>query len=368
MESTHPETLIFPLPSLRAVAPPPVQRPIGLLTFSYTPERTLVFDNSAMKYYKDPPLNVSLQRDYKNWIKRPEERTRLDGLLQCLEKDQVKAEASRCDVVTWRGIMTKIITAPYESRDGWELNVMLLGGTLYLEEHVNDNKLSEKETMEPRHRLMSYYGYSFESYCTTPNPPDPSVRPADWCGTVDTNVQWCSVVKTKISDTRIILGAEVDCVRDRFTGQPSTFVELKTSRAIRNARDEGIFRSKLLKFWAQSFLLGIPEVIVGFRTDDGTLISTQSFNTSDLPNRARGKSGEWSTGVCLDFGGRFLSYVRQSIQHQQTTPEDTKVWRVRFQPRAGIELRELVAAEIEGVRNGEDRVGFLPRPFWMSHT
>ena len=30
---------------------------------------------------------------------------------------------------------------------------------------------------------------------------------------MDTNVQWCSVVKTKLGDTRIVIGGEVDCVR-----------------------------------------------------------------------------------------------------------------------------------------------------------
>ena len=30
---------------------------------------------------------------------------------------------------------------------------------------------------------------------------------------MDTNVQWCSVVKTKLGDTRMVIGGEVDCVR-----------------------------------------------------------------------------------------------------------------------------------------------------------
>jgi len=35
-----------------------------------------------------------------------------------------------------------------------------------------------------------------------------------WGGDVDTNVQWCSVVKTKIGNNiRLILGGEVDCVK-----------------------------------------------------------------------------------------------------------------------------------------------------------
>lgn len=77
--------------------------------------------------------------------------------------------------------------------------------------------------MSPHHRLQSYYGYAFESWCTSdavkpmPAPPasvpPPTPAPKEWGGDVDTNVQWCSVVKTKLGGTRMVLGGEVDCVR-----------------------------------------------------------------------------------------------------------------------------------------------------------
>lgn len=88
---------------------------------------------------------------------------------------------------------------------------------------------------------------------------------------------------------------------ETFTGQTDTFVELKTSKVIRNARDDGIFRSKTLKYWAQSYLLGIPEVVVGFRTEEGKIASTHSFKTMDFPKMAKERGG-WSGKLCLDFG------------------------------------------------------------------
>ena len=105
-----------------------------------------------------------------------------------------------------------------------------------------------------------YYGYAFESYCTSAHPPkkDKGSRSSGWGEDVDTNVQWCSVVKTKLADTRIVIGGEVDCVRgvldscvqettqlncmaDRFDGSTDSFVELKTSLAIRGPQDEARF-------------------------------------------------------------------------------------------------------------------------------
>jgi RAT1-interacting protein len=38
----------------------------------------------------------------------------------------------------------RILTAPYEDRDGWDMNIMRVGGTLYLEEHLSEERLQEK--------------------------------------------------------------------------------------------------------------------------------------------------------------------------------------------------------------------------------
>ena len=122
------------------------------------------------------------------------------------------------------------------------------------------NDISFRENINPRNRIQMYYGYAFESYCTSSTPlaeNDKSRETNGWGGDVDNNVQWCSVVKTKLGDNRIIIGGEVDCVNGTFlswqtkpmfifpegkyTGQPSTFVELKTSLTIRGPQDESRF-------------------------------------------------------------------------------------------------------------------------------
>lgn len=130
----------------------------------------------------------------------------------------------------------RILTSPYEDREGWDLNVMMINGTMYFEEHLSEARLKEKSEpifpppvvlslindyrneMEPRHRLQSYYGYAFESYCTSDTPtretvPSKPGNPIGWGDDVDTNVQWCSVVRTKLGNTRLVIGGEVDCVR-----------------------------------------------------------------------------------------------------------------------------------------------------------
>ncbi|KAG7089344.1 hypothetical protein E1B28_011034 [Marasmius oreades] len=300
---------------------PPFQLPTPLISFSYDEDHVQEFTDSALRYYKPIPLEslggrgpsgqggigrrdqgtrggygygVDLNYGYERWIRRPEERGRLDPLLRAVEKvcfrggdseghQEGKLRLKDISIVAWRGVMTKILTAPYEERDGWSMNVMLVNGTLYLEEHLNEEKLLDKNNVEDRQRRNMYYGYAFESFCTT----EPSSSGSEgnssnakdehstststshkqddknplWGGDVNTNVQWCSVVKTKLGDMRIIIGGEVDCVKGNY--HPHTtdnFVELKTSMTIRkwNQGDELRFDKKLLKFYFQSFLLGVP--------------------------------------------------------------------------------------------------------------
>ena len=44
----------------------------------------------------------------------------------------------------------RILTAPYEDRDGWELNVMCIDDMLYFEEHISDQKLRERSVFVTR--------------------------------------------------------------------------------------------------------------------------------------------------------------------------------------------------------------------------
>ncbi|KAJ7707493.1 RAI1 like PD-XK nuclease-domain-containing protein [Mycena rosella] len=366
LPSTH--KLAFSATASTAGPSPAFQQPTQLISFSYTPEREFELTDSALRYLVQPPRNAQLAHAYDRWERRPERRSRIDGLLRALSAARAKrhpALASGVGVVAWRGVMTRILTSPYEEREGWDLNVMCVDGVLYFEEHLSDARLREKNDIEPRHRLQTYFGYAFESYCTSHTPGGANVPqnpgdPPGWGGDVDTNVQWCSVVRTKLGDTRMVIGGEVDCVREKYTGATDTFVELKTSLVIRGPHDEVKFEKRLLKFYMQSFLLGVPEILVGFRTPAGQVSTTQVFKTVEIPRLVRGKLHAWDPTTCLRWGNAFLGFLQAQLKGQ---PE-RDVWRVRFTPGMGVELRALDAVEVEDVVAGEERVGFLPRVYW----
>ncbi|KAJ7903314.1 RAI1-domain-containing protein [Mycena olivaceomarginata] len=394
----QPHTLAYPALTAPSGPAPAFQQPTQIISFSYTPARELEFTDSALRYLASPPPRAKLAHGYDRWVRRPETRPRLDGLLRALSAARAKrhpALANGFGAVAWRGVLTRILTAPYEERDGWEMNVMCVDGVLYFEEHLDEARLREKNEIAPRLRLQAYFGYAFESYCTSETPsagkaprvnvPQAPGEPPGWSGDVNTNVQWCSVVRTKLGDTRLVIGGEVDCVRGKYTGQTDTFVELKTSMVIRNPRDEARFEKKLLKFYMQSFLLGVPEILVGFRTPAGEVSTMQTFRTPH----------GWEPARCLAWGDGMLGFLKRWVeeggqsekgdgegtgeeqQEEETRREahpDAAVWRLTFRPGVGVELRKLDDAAVQDVEGGEgdkeevDRVGFLPRWYWEEVT
>ncbi|KAF8338364.1 RAI1-domain-containing protein [Amanita rubescens] len=348
-----------------------LQQPIQLTSFSYNAAHELEFSDSALRYYVDPPPGARLDFGFHRWTKRPDEKPRIDALLKAYSRVRKESALTDIGLVSWRGVMTKLLTAPYE-RDALDINIMNVGGTMYFEEHLTDDQLRNKNEITRRHRMMMYYGYAFESYCTSATPTRTETGPArggdppGWGGDVDTNVQWCSVVKGKLGDIRMVIGGEVDCVRGKYTGQPDTFVELKTSQEILDQQGAAKFERKLLKFYFQSFLLGVPDIVVGFRTPAGVLNGLQHYQTMQIPRMVRGRGGTWNAIVCMGWGYELLSFIRKKIaaDTRNGAGEDA-VWRARVVPGTGAQLMKLDRAGVEEVSAGEDRIGFLPRWYWQ---
>ncbi|KAF9958172.1 hypothetical protein BGZ72_000779 [Mortierella alpina] len=463
------------------------RQPIEIGSFSYDEKRNFVMDDSQLKYYFPPDLTKpnNLSVNYDKYIARDATvDEHIDALLDALicirDREQSKegeeqgklakeqpqeqgAEEDRTDrqrrheprqhpiasmtqanFICYRGILTKIMCTPYSRNEPWELGATLYKGTIYIEEHVSAEKRQNSTGTNERHKLMSYWGYRFETICNISKPvselrriktkkrhrshddshidaaasiaalvgsadhstqeehqnhikdsvqeslqeqqqrpnfesqlnangenrtksrklddgtigfdaaasgvcgiskdiidtatsavTEDSVTESDTemveridlddpeltgrlDGIVDTNLQYCTVARTKIGQNSIIMGAEVDCTsepKNPASGNPlSNYIELKTSRIISSAREQSNFeRHKLLKFWAQSFLPGIPTIIVGFRDDDGNVVTVETFKTMEIPRLVRGKDGAWDTTICINFLDGVFNFLRKII-------------------------------------------------------
>ena len=90
--------------------------------------------------------------------------------------------------------------------------------------------------MPARQRQQTYYGYAFEAWSTCDAPPPPAPprgAPPRWGGDVNTNEQWCCVVKTRLGPDRLVLGGEVDCVRGTHISMLQTRLSLRESVFLR---------------------------------------------------------------------------------------------------------------------------------------
>ena len=185
--------------------------------------------------------------------------------------------------------------------------------------------------------LMMISGYKFETLSLIPNtwaetPRDVIENREDEI--VNNHAQYCSIVKTGIGKAKLIIGGEVDAGKSlscngthkplsttvtKLTAYPVwdskppnkndaiNWVELKTSATISNDRDMLKYERKLLKFWIQSFLLGVPKIIVGFRSKDGILERLEELETSSIPGTVKSKGkASWDGNTCISFAAAFL--------------------------------------------------------------
>ncbi|KAI1170299.1 RAI1 like PD-XK nuclease-domain-containing protein [Nemania sp. FL0916] len=352
-----------------------VKRPKEFACFSYDGKHEFHLDDSSMQWYYPPRLGANLSKGFDKFDKHDESiDEHLDSLLKTIAAHE-KEEGKKIDanVVTWRGMMTKIMSAPFEDRDGFEMTATLYEDCMYgpsstyvipdrksltkcsfIEDNYQAKQIAkEQQNQQQRGRrgqhspeVMTYWGYKFEALSCLPRPWAEVTR--DFIEsrdehTVSNKAQYCSVVRTGIGKTVLCLGGEVDAIWDSKPaekGAPINWVELKTSVEIRDDRSMNNFERKLMKFWIQSFLLGVPKIIVGFRSHDGILTKLEEIQTASIPETAA-KRGvrSWNANTCINFANAFLEWLRNTI-------DDEGVWRISRRP--GSSTIEVFKAEEVG--------------------
>ena len=108
----------------------------------------------------------------------------------------------------------------------------------------------------------------------------------------DENKEYNCVLRSRLASHSLVYGAEVDGVDPRRYNPPhahlTPFVELKTTKEVNTDRERQILHKfKFQKWWCQSFLVGIPRVICGYRDDAGVVRTVQTFAVSNMPNQCQ---------------------------------------------------------------------------------
>ncbi|CAH0377536.1 unnamed protein product [Pelagomonas calceolata] len=282
-----------------AAAKTPYARPLEVGGFSRI-DGELHFDKRALRRYKAPRLPNSLATGYSDFVPKRDDKAAAE---QCLlaAVERYAEQTSRAHFVTYRNNLNKLLATLHCPNDDWSIGVKRLAGDQRWLLRVRDTprRRDEERSQSDAQRLMSYFGYRFEALCTGHE------------GTIDANDEYVGLFNCKLGSHRLAVAAEIDSVDDA-----GTYVELKTNKLLASKRLVGTFeRFKMFKFWVQSYLVGTPRVIVGFRDED-ELRKLQSFDTLELPGlAAAGAQGRpsWRPQACLGFADAVLRWLRAAL-------------------------------------------------------
>jgi RAT1-interacting protein len=207
----------------------------------------------------------------------------INPILHSLADNSVKLD----DVhfVSFRNNFNKILNTAMSTTDSWCFACTRIGGVIFL-----DVREAGPRQTTYFSRRGAYCGRKFEEMCVMRNGSD---------------VEYCTVVSSRLGRHKIILAAELDCRDDR-----GTLLELKTSQIPKGPNGFTNFnRNKLSKWWVQSFLVGVPSIVCGFMKD-GTLERIQHYETMQLPKIS---GGQFDYRIMLQFTDNFLTWLQASV-------------------------------------------------------
>ncbi|XP_071919339.1 NAD-capped RNA hydrolase DXO1-like isoform X1 [Coffea arabica] len=284
------------------------QEPCELACYSRIEGGEVFFDDRSLRLFKrliTQDIGFDLNEGFDTFIPKKDLGSEGFGdLLACIRSKNIPLQ--NMHFVTYRNNLNKILATAYIRHEPWEMGVHKRNGVVYLDVH----KLPERPQSELERRRC-YWGYCFESLATE----DPTRGDGEGIHHVDANVEYCSVLKTKLGAHRILMGAEMDCCDSTDDGR-RFYVELKTSRELDYHTEERFEREKLLKFWIQSFLAGVPYIVIGFRDDGGRLVRTERLRTKEVTGRVKMKN-YWQGGVCLAFADEVLCWLYGTVKENE---------------------------------------------------
>lgn len=241
-------------------------------------------------------------------------------------------------------------------------------GCVYLDVRRTQQEIESNRQPHENQRRGAYAGRRFEIYATHARESGDDVSSGGDDGRqVNEEQEFCSISSVTLGEKRLIVAAEIDCCDEAVGDGAPGYVELKTFRLLEREKDRFVFeRFKLLAFWIQSYLVGTPKIVCGFRDEDFTVRKLQTFKTADLPSFGR-KYWVWdsiysritlnlkdlllthgcvslrlclaqSPTVCLNFTKMLLDWLYERA-------EEGQVYRVSYAPRRQVIEMALATGE-----------------------
>ncbi|KAK3925453.1 Decapping and exoribonuclease protein [Frankliniella fusca] len=344
---------------------PPFAQPMVVSYFSLDQDRRFTPDTSQLRYMYLPREAEGLGWDLNHGLAKVQRSDhaksieRIDNLLRGILASGLSVSQEVASFMCLRGLLTRIMTTPYEQNQGWEILVSRFRGVLFMCAQETPEQRRERMGATENQKRFSSWGFKFEQYITTDQPGCPPETEAP----VKEGEEFCCLFRTKLSDRRLLYGAEMDavtcdvpledCLEDLML---SEFVELKTSRKLTCVRQERNFkRFKLLNWWAQNFLVNVAHIICGFRDDRGIVEKLEFYKVEEIPKMAKDL---WVPAVCMTFLDQFLNFVGRTVWDCPHSNDPNTVWRFRWEPGVHYVTGDVIP--------GSSQLSFLPDWFLSS--
>ncbi|KAL1613509.1 decapping endonuclease targeting mRNA [Diplodia seriata] len=329
--------------------PKNIHRPKEVAEFSYDENHQIHLDARSLSHYYPPQPHgaehhLYLDKGLESFrLLDDSQDGHLTGLLTAImDMEQKQGAKTDANFVAYRGMITNLLTMPYQRIDEWSMNATFFDGTIFIEEDKaaklerKARQASKGPADERKERLQYYYGFKFETLYTIPDIWDNVSR--DEIESRDDKVvsnyaQYCSVVETGVGKLKMVIGGEVDCIWDaKVEGKMHhNYVELKTTEWIDDRlQDKKKIQQKLnnydrrkIKYWGQSYLIGCPTIIVGKKDQDGQVhMPLEVLKTNNIPATIRNTSRLWNSVTCVQTLGAFLEWLDGHIRNS------TGVWKL----------------------------------------
>lgn len=314
--------------------PKNIRRPEEIAEFSYDEDRNIHLDARSLAYYYPPPDDpdsppfLYLDRGLESFRKTDDSvDEHLVGLLAAIMEMEKKQNAKiDTHFISYRGMMTNLLTMGFSRLDEWVMSATFFDGTVFIEEDKSA-KAAAKERQRSRDKgpdMSYFYGFKFETLFTIPDTWDNVTREEIENRDdkpVSNFAQYCSIVKTGVGNMGIVVGGEVDSVwDDKVEGRKNqNYVELKTrvcnNFSHQSDKDKENYERKQMKYWAQSYLIGCPKIIVGRRSRDGRLmLPVEQLTTMNIPTDVRNSTHIWDSVLCVQTLNAFLEWLYNQLK------------------------------------------------------
>ena len=209
-------------------------------------------------------------------------------------------------VLTFRSNLNKLGNTLCDARTAWTVDACLVRSTLFLD--IVKPELQGGED-SPEQRRFQAWGYVFEARCTG-------------AAVADANQETSVLVRTSVGSVSVLLGAEIDCydAESLPPGAPCTLPSLRELKTFKQPAHAGawrtLYRSRHPKWWLQSHLAGVTQLLLGARDDQGVVRAVHAVPTADLPRLSAANGEPWSPSQTLALTQDVLAWFRSVAKAQ----------------------------------------------------